>query len=29
MPWWGYMLTQEEIWSLGAFIRSLATNTAE
>ena len=27
MPWWGYMLTQEEIWSLGAFIRSLARDT--
>jgi mono/diheme cytochrome c family protein len=24
MPWWGYTLTPEEIWSLVAFIRSLA-----
>jgi mono/diheme cytochrome c family protein len=29
MPWWGYTLTQTEIWSLVAFIRSLARGTTE
>jgi mono/diheme cytochrome c family protein len=29
MPWWGYTLTQTEIWSLVAFIRSLARGTME
>jgi mono/diheme cytochrome c family protein len=29
MPWWGYTLTQTEIWSLVAFIRSLAGGTME
>jgi mono/diheme cytochrome c family protein len=29
MPWWGYTLTPEEIWSLVAFIRSLARDTPE
>jgi mono/diheme cytochrome c family protein len=29
MPWWGYTLTQEEIWSLVAFIWSLARDTTE
>ena len=29
MPWWGYTLTSAEIWSLVAFIRSLAKETLE
>jgi mono/diheme cytochrome c family protein len=29
MPWWGYTLTREEIWSLVAFIRSLAQESTE
>jgi mono/diheme cytochrome c family protein len=29
MPWWGYTLTQEEIWSLVAFIRSLSRDTID
>jgi mono/diheme cytochrome c family protein len=29
MPWWGYTLTQEDIWNLVAFIRNLAKDVAE
>ena len=29
MPWWGYTLTSAEIWSLVAFIRSIARETLE
>jgi mono/diheme cytochrome c family protein len=29
MPWWGYTLTRQEIWSLVAFIRSLAQATQD
>ena len=29
MPWWGYTLTPEEIWSLVGFIRSLGRDTTE
>jgi mono/diheme cytochrome c family protein len=29
MPWWGYTLSQEDIWNLVAFIRSLARETME
>ena len=29
MPWWGYTLTSADIWSLVAFIRSLAGETLE
>jgi mono/diheme cytochrome c family protein len=29
MPWWGYTLTPEEIWSLVAFIRGLTRETME
>jgi mono/diheme cytochrome c family protein len=29
MPWWGYTLSQEDIWHLVAFIRSLASETTE
>lgn len=28
MPWWGYTLTQQDIWDLVAFIRSLAKEPA-
>jgi mono/diheme cytochrome c family protein len=29
MPWWGYTLTEDDIWALVAFIRSLARDTAQ
>jgi mono/diheme cytochrome c family protein len=29
MPWWGYTLTEQDIWSLVAFIRSLAKDAAD
>jgi mono/diheme cytochrome c family protein len=29
MPWWGYTLTEDDIWNLVAFIRSLAREAAE
>ncbi len=29
MPWWGYTLTPEQIWSLVAFIRSLGRDTTD
>jgi mono/diheme cytochrome c family protein len=29
MPWWGYTLTPAEIWSLVAFIRTLAKEALE
>jgi mono/diheme cytochrome c family protein len=29
MPWWGYTLTEQDIWDLVAFIRSLADKAAE
>jgi mono/diheme cytochrome c family protein len=29
MPWWGYTLTDEDIWSLVAFIRSLARDSPQ
>lgn len=29
MPWWGYTLTEQEIWDLVAFIRSLASEAPE
>ena len=29
MPWWGYTLTPAEIWSLVAFIRTLAREALE
>lgn len=29
MPWWGYTLRPQEIWSLVAFIRSLAQDTQD
>jgi mono/diheme cytochrome c family protein len=29
MPWWGYTLTEEDIWDLVAFIRSLAREAAQ
>jgi mono/diheme cytochrome c family protein len=29
MPWWGYTLTPEQIWSLVTFIRSLGRDTTE
>jgi mono/diheme cytochrome c family protein len=29
MPWWGYTLSQEDIWHLVAFIRSLASTPTE
>jgi mono/diheme cytochrome c family protein len=29
MPWWGYTLTEQDIWNLVAFIRILAGEAAE
>lgn len=29
MPWWGYTLTEQDIWNLVAFIRSLAEDTLD
>lgn len=29
MPWWGYTLTEQDIWDLVAFIRSLAEGSLE
>jgi mono/diheme cytochrome c family protein len=29
MPWWGYTLTEQDIWDLVAFIRGLAREPAE
>jgi mono/diheme cytochrome c family protein len=29
MPWWGYTLTDEDIWNLVAFIRTLAKDVAD
>jgi len=29
MPWWGYTLTEHDIWNLVAFIRSLAGEAGE
>jgi mono/diheme cytochrome c family protein len=29
MPWWGQTLTEQDIWDLVAFIRTLAREDAE
>ncbi len=29
MPWWGYTLTEQDIWNLVAFIRSLAKDAVD
>jgi hypothetical protein len=29
MPWWGYTLTEQDVWDLVAYIRALATESAQ
>jgi hypothetical protein len=29
MPWWGYTLTEQDIWDLVAFIRGLGREPSE